>query len=335
MAKRATASKAPEDHLREVLAPDTEKAQEPTKAPEPRTTTLTMEAQDIILTSINAHANNVRRSMDPVELAQLKDSLQRYGLLEPIVVEPIPGKRAGHRYQLIAGFRRYQAAKALGWESIPARVIDRTLSNRERVAVQLTENLQRESMRVRDIVTSVQTLRDDNLSMSEIASLLGLGVSTVRLYSQLGELLAQYPKLWPYFDRGMISIEQFRAASRLLTRIRERANERISDPGELELIRAEAETLFVQFLERLGHIQPLTVKRVSREVGQWLARVGVEDTKASPPPSNPSALFKPVLGSYLRLDVSALDAAALEELINASEAKIDSAKSRLAELASR
>lgn len=327
VAKRTAAKKAPAEHLREILSPET-----PAAAPQSASTTLTMETHDIILTAINAKATNVRRTMDPVELAQLKDSLQRYGLLEPIVVEPIPGKRAGHRYQLIAGFRRYTAAKALGWESIPARVVDRTLSNRERVAVQLTENLQRESMRVRDIVSSIQALRADHLSIAEIATTLGLGVSTVRLYGQLGELLEQYPKLWPYFDRGLISIEQFRAASRLLTRIRERANERISDPAELELIRAEAETLFVQFLDRLAHTQPLTVKRVSREVGQWLARIGMEDQKPAPPTS-PATLFKPVLGSYLRLDVAALDAGALEELINASEAKIDAAKSRLAELA--
>ncbi len=331
--KRAsTVANAPTDaihHLRQALADEVE------VTPPTAGTILSLEPHDLVMTAIDAHTQNVRRSMDPVELAQLQQSLTRYGLLEPIVVEPIPGKRAGHRYRLIAGFRRYTAAKALGWDTIPARVLDRTLSPQERVAVQLTENLQRESMRMRDVVQSIQALREEQMTLPAIAEVLGLGVSTVRLYAQLAELLTRNPKLWPYFDRSLISIEQFRVASRLLTRIKERAGERIVDPGQLELIRVEAETLFVQFLERLAQIQPLTVKRVNAEVGQWLAKVGVEPTPASAKPGSPAHLFNPVMASYDRLDIQDLDGTALETLITLSEAKIDAAKSRLEELARR
>lgn len=102
--------------------------------------------------------------MDPVELAQLQARLQLHGLLEPVIVQPIPGKKAG--------FRRVTAAKALGWEYVPARVLARPLAPRERVAMQLTENLQREAIRVRDIVQSIHLLKTDTDSPAAIAEAL-------------------------------------------------------------------------------------------------------------------------------------------------------------------
>ena len=201
-------------HLREVLAPE---APATPSLPE---SFAELSPQNILISAIQTKTDNVRRSMDPMELTQLQASLQQYGMLQPVIVQPIIGKHHGHRYQLVAGFRRVAAAKALGWDTVPAQVLDRVLTGRERVAVQLTENLQRENMQIRDIVHSVRTLQDDHLTLQQIAETLGLGVSTVRLYSHLGKILTDYPKLWIYFDKGLISIEQFRAAYRLLTRMR-------------------------------------------------------------------------------------------------------------------
>lgn len=311
------------ERLRQSLAPET--------VP-PATPEWALETQDVAIKAINDHGDNVRRAMDPVELAQLQASLKQYGLLEPVIIQPLPNKRAGFRFQLVAGFRRMAAAKALAWESIPARVLQRPLSERERVTIQLTENLQRESMRVRDVVASVQALKQDHLTVPQIAELLGLGISTVRLYGQLGDLLDTHPKLWPYFDRGLISIEQFRAATRLLTRIRERASAKIADPVELETIRAEAEELFVDLLGRLAKMQPLTVKRVNQEVSRWLTTIGIpQNTAAAATPKG--ALVKPVLASYERLNFAAFSAAELESFITLSEKKLDEAKARLEALA--
>lgn len=300
-----------------------------TQAPTP----WALETMEIAIKAINDHGDNVRRAMDPVELAQLQASLAQYGLLEPVIVQPLSKKRAGFRYQLVAGFRRVAAAKALGWDAIPARVLQRELDTRERVAIQLTENLQRESMRVRDIVQSVQGLKAEDMSVATIAETLGLGASTVRLYGQLGDLLAAYPKLWQYFDRGLITIEQFRVASRLLTRIRERAGSKITDPAELELIRAEAEQLFVEFLERLAKTQPLTIKRVGQEVSRWLATIGIVEPESAPSKAGGTPLVKPLFASLDRLDLTALAAPELEAFITLSEAKLDAAKAQLEALA--
>lgn len=314
-------------HLRNVLAPEAAAT-----ATNPPNTFAEITPENISIKAIKM-ASNVRRSMDPLDLQELQASLRRYGMLQPVIVQPIPGKRAGHRYQLIAGFRRVTAAKALGWVEVPAQVLDRALAPRERVAVQLTENMQRETMRIRDIVISIQTLRDDQMSLQNIAETLGLGVSTVRLYAQLGTILDSNPRLWPYFDKGLISIEQFRAAYRLLTKLREKAGERIQDPVKLEEIHGEAEELFAQVLERLAKTQPLTVKRVTQEVSRWLTTLGVEpppekatDTVHSPP-------FKAALASYVKLDLSQLNAGQLEEFINLTEQKLDAAKAQLEQFA--
>ena len=309
-------------HLREVLAPEAAAT-----ATNPSTTFAEITPENISIKAIKM-ASNVRRSMDSLELQELQASLHQYGMLQPVIVQPIPGKRSGHRYQLIAGFRRVTAAKALGWVEVPAQVLDRALTPRERVSVQLTENMQREGMQMRDIVTSIHTLRDDQLSLQEIANTLGLGVSTVRLYVQLGTILDSNPRLWPYFDKGLISIEQFRAAYRLLTKMREKAGERIQDPVKLEQIHGEAEELFAKVLERLAKTQPLTVKRVTQEVSRWLTNLGIEKpAKATNEAKSPP--YKAALASYIKLDLGQLNAPQLEEFINLTEQKLDAAKAQL------
>lgn len=327
------------DTLRELVAPEAAApSQESTGAAIRGIAGWALETQEVTLRAIDTRGGNVRKTMDPGDLSALQASLARYGMLEPVLLQPIPGKRQGHRYRLIAGFRRVTAAKALGWDTVPARVIARELSADDVVAVQLTENLQREGMRVRDIVTAIATLRDAGHSMRAIAEQLGMGESTVRLYAQVGDLLAKYPRLWPHFDRGLISIEQFRAAARLIRKARERAGTVTSDPAEQERIVAQAETVFVAMLERLAKIQPLTVKRVAAEVARLLQRAGLEAPEESEGAVTEAAAARSlpalaIVTNYERLDVTALDAPALERLILASERQLAAARARLDRLA--
>ena len=81
-----------------------------------------------------------RRYFDRGKQKQLTQSLQKHGLLEPLLVRPIaPGK-----YELVAGERRYRAAIALGWNSVPAIV--RELTDSEALTLALVENLEREDL---------------------------------------------------------------------------------------------------------------------------------------------------------------------------------------------
>ncbi len=80
-----------------------------------------------------------RHSVNPQELADLADSIRKHGVLQPIIVRPIPDG-----YEVVVGERRWRAAQAAGLESIPAVV--RGLTDREALELALVENLQREDL---------------------------------------------------------------------------------------------------------------------------------------------------------------------------------------------
>lgn len=80
-----------------------------------------------------------RTYFDPRSLDELRLSIAQHGLLQPLVVRPLPGGN----YELIAGERRLRALKMLGWETAPALVHD---GNTERLELSLIENIQRENL---------------------------------------------------------------------------------------------------------------------------------------------------------------------------------------------
>jgi len=305
---------------------ETAQPDEPTLADDP----WALETMNISLKALDRRGDNVRKQMDPGDLEALQESLRQYGMLEPVLVEPIKGKTHGYQYRLIAGFRRATAAQNLGWKTVPARVLARALTAEEIVAVQLTENLQREHMHLRDVINAVTQLREQGRSMADVAKALGFGESTVRLYAQVGDVLGRNPKLWPYFDRGLISLDHFRAATRLMSRVRQKAKQ-VNDTNAQQKIVEQAEVVFVAMLERLAKTQPLTVRRVSAEVANLLRRAGLEDPNAVPQTAAPasSQIIPAVLTGYDHLDVTKLSTPDLERLIELSEAKLDAAKAVL------
>ncbi len=76
--------------------------------------------------------NRIRTN--PGDLTGLRDSMRRLGLLQPILIDS--------KYNLIAGFRRLESAKMLGWESIEARLIE-TRDKKERLLIEAEENTTR------------------------------------------------------------------------------------------------------------------------------------------------------------------------------------------------
>ena len=96
--------------------------------------------QDIPLACIHESKTNPRRQFDDTRLTEHADNIRQHGVLQPVLVRPLPDGEAGF-YELVAGARRYRASKLAGRESIPATV--RELSDTECLELQLIENLQR------------------------------------------------------------------------------------------------------------------------------------------------------------------------------------------------
>lgn len=88
---------------------------------------------------IHPNPNQPRTEIDDDRIEELADSIQKVGLLQPVVVRPY-----GEGYQIIAGERRWRAAKSAGLETVPVRVM--AANETESLELALIENLQRQDL---------------------------------------------------------------------------------------------------------------------------------------------------------------------------------------------
>ena len=96
-------------------------------------------AISVRLTKIEPNRSQPRKMFDEDALKELADSIRQFGLIEPILVQ-----NRGDRYEIIAGERRWRAARLAGLKEVP--VIIRDYSDREIVEISLIENIQREDL---------------------------------------------------------------------------------------------------------------------------------------------------------------------------------------------
>lgn len=132
------------------------------------------ELRNIKLNEIAADPNQPRRHFDEPALEELAASIAEHGILQPIVVTP-----SGGGYQIVAGERRYRAAKKAGLDKIPALV--RTLTDQHKLELSLIENLQRRDLNVLETATAYLKLRDQfSLTLDQIGQRVGgKSVSTI------------------------------------------------------------------------------------------------------------------------------------------------------------
>ena len=99
-------------------------------------------SQKLPLTAIVLPESQPRRYFDPEKLDQLAESIKTYGVLENLLVRPL--SEQDDKYELVAGERRYRAAKAAGLTEVPVSIRD--LTHEEALEISLIENLQREDL---------------------------------------------------------------------------------------------------------------------------------------------------------------------------------------------
>ena len=106
------------------------------------------------ISEITPNRSQPRRAFDEEALAELADSIKAHGVLQPILVRPL--LQGG--YQIVAGERRYRAARLAGLNEIPATV--RELSEEETMELALIENLQRENLSPMEEASGYKHLMD-------------------------------------------------------------------------------------------------------------------------------------------------------------------------------
>ena len=115
-----------------------------------------------------------RRDFSPEALEALAASIKEHGVLQPIVVTREDGK-----YKIVAGERRWRAAKIAGLDKIPAIV--RTLDSQNRLELSIIENAQREDLNPIELATAYAKLKNQfNLSDEDIAAKVGKSETTVQ-----------------------------------------------------------------------------------------------------------------------------------------------------------
>lgn len=134
-----------------------------------------------------------RRSFDQAQLTQLAESIRAAGLMQPVLVRPV-GDAPGAEYELIAGERRWRAARLAGLSSIPAIVV--TLSERESAEWALVENLQREDLNPIDRAVAFRGLIEGfSLTQNDVAERIGIDRSSVANFLRLLELEPEVQEL--------------------------------------------------------------------------------------------------------------------------------------------
>jgi ParB family chromosome partitioning protein len=125
------------------------------------------ELRQIKLSQIVVDPDQPRKQFDSASLDDLAASIREHGVVQPIIVTP---KDTG--YQIVAGERRYRAARLINLDKIPALV--RTLTDQHKLEISLIENLQRKDLNVIEAATAYMKLRNQfNLSFEEIGKRMG------------------------------------------------------------------------------------------------------------------------------------------------------------------
>ena len=150
-----------------------------------------------------------RREMTPESLNDLAASIQRHGVMQPIVVRRLGGSPALHgvQYEIVAGERRWRAAKQAGLAQIPA--IIRDLPDELAIALALIENIQREDLSPMEQANALQRFHDEfGMSHQEIADTVGKARTTV---SNLLRLIALQDEVKTLLEHGDLDMGHARA----------------------------------------------------------------------------------------------------------------------------
>ena len=148
--------------------------------------------QEIDIKLIDPNKLQARKSFSEEALRELADSIKEHGVVQPILVKP-----QGERYLIIAGERRWRAARLAGLKTIPAILKD--LDERQLMEVSLIENLQRQDLNAAEEAEGIRMLMEEyHLTQEEAAKRIGKSrpyiANSLRLLNLCPEVLEKVRK---------------------------------------------------------------------------------------------------------------------------------------------
>ena len=178
--------------------------------------------KDLIYVKINLiqpNLNQPRKNFDKEKLQELSESISKYGILQPLIV-----KQNGPLYEIIAGERRWRAAKLAGLEEVPVQL--KQFDKKTMTEVALIENIQRENLNAVEEAQAYQRLIEEyGLSQEEVAQRVSKNRSTItnslrilRLNKNILDLIKE-GKLTAGHARALLSIEDEELRDKISQRV--------------------------------------------------------------------------------------------------------------------
>ncbi|MCH5138586.1 ParB/RepB/Spo0J family partition protein [Clostridiaceae bacterium UIB06] len=116
---------------------------------------------------IKANVDQPRKSFDEEKIIQLSESIKEHGIIQPIIL-----KKEGETYNIVAGERRWRAAKIAGIKEIPSIIMD--LSDKEILEVSLIENIQRQDLNpIEEAIAYKKLLDEFNITQEQLSNRIG------------------------------------------------------------------------------------------------------------------------------------------------------------------
>lgn len=139
----------------------------------------------IPLVQISPNPDQPRKKFNERELQELSESIKEKGVLVPIILRTVQNKP--YLYEIVAGERRYRAAKMAGLSEIPALV--KTLTNQNAMEIALIENVQRENLNPIEEAEGYQNLMEKcEYTMGDVSRLIGKSESYIRNLMRINSL---------------------------------------------------------------------------------------------------------------------------------------------------
>lgn len=174
------------------------------------------ESVKLSINEIEPNREQPRKTFEPKSLSELSESIKEHGVLQPLLVRPMPDGS----YRLVAGERRYRAARMAGLTEVPVTV--REMTDEEESIFALIENLQREDLNAVEEAQGIKTLIDTfGLTQEEAAKRVGKSrtavTNTLRLLNLPEDILqlVKDNKISMGHARALLAVEDNAEASRI------------------------------------------------------------------------------------------------------------------------
>ena len=219
--------------------------------------------RNLAIESLEPGKYQPRSHMDQAALAELAESIKSQGVMQPILARPLPGGR----YEIIAGERRWRAARLAGLTTVPALVKD--IPDEQALAASLIENIQREDLNPLEEAAGIHRLAQEfGLTHQAIAESIGRSRAAV---TNLLRLLDLAPPVREMLGDGRLDMGHARALlalpiARQIDLAREAAQKRLS-------VR-EVEQRVAVLLKGAQPRRPRADRDVARLEEEWSGRLG-------------------------------------------------------------